>query len=245
MKCSVCMASYNGEKYIREQIDSILQQLSDEDELVVSDDGSQDGTVDIIRSYHDPRIHIIFNTGEHGYTSNFENALRSATGDYIFITDQDDIWLPDKYSTLTRLLLEYDFVVHDCKIVDQNLHVKDESFFEKVNVNSGFLAQMIRMRYLGCCMAFRRCVLDMALPFPPNHRLVEHDTWLASLAELYFHCVKCEKKLILYRRHDSNTSGGGFGGGYSIPNKIYRRAYRLVYLAKAGLKFKEEREWKR
>ena len=87
---SVCMATYNGEKYLREQVGSILTQLGENDELVVSDDGSTDSTIDILKSYNDPRIKIFINTGRHGVNSNFENALRHADGDYIFLSDQDD-----------------------------------------------------------------------------------------------------------------------------------------------------------
>ena len=88
MKISVCMATYNGEKYIAEQIRSILPQLSEDDEVIVSDDGSSDATLDIVRSFNDPRIRIVQNELEHGYTKNFENALNHANGDIIFISDQ-------------------------------------------------------------------------------------------------------------------------------------------------------------
>ena len=233
MKCSVCMAAYNGEKYIKEQIDSILRQIGDEDELIISDDGSEDSTVKIIESIDDDRIILLHNTIRHGYTSNFENALNHASGDLILLSDQDDVWLPQKYETVKGLLAEYDFVVHDCKIIDQDLKILKESYFEEMNVKPGFLSQMIRMRYLGCCMAFGRSVLEMALPFPPNTDLVEHDTWLASISELYFNCKKYDEPLLLYRRHGSNTSDGGWGKGYSLYNKVYRRIYRLTYLLQA------------
>ena len=95
MIVSVCMATYNGEKYIREQIDSILPQLSDSDELVISDDGSSDSTIDIIQGYNDRRIRLYHNT-RHGVTWNFENALRQSRGDVIFLADQDDVWKPGK-----------------------------------------------------------------------------------------------------------------------------------------------------
>ena len=100
---SVCMASYNGEKYIKEQIDSILKQLSDEDELVISDDGSTDNTLSVIQSIHDKRIKLIHNQGEHGYSRNFENALKNSKGDYIFLSDQDDVWKDNKVETILPL----------------------------------------------------------------------------------------------------------------------------------------------
>ena len=93
---SVCIATYNGEKYLREQLDSILPQLAESDEVIVSDDGSTDGTIDLITSLNDPRIKIVSNSGRKGYVGNFENALKHTTGDYIFLSDQDDIWYPNK-----------------------------------------------------------------------------------------------------------------------------------------------------
>ena len=79
---SVCMATYNGEKYVRQQVDSILCQLSAEDELIVSDDGSKDDTLAILKSFSDPRVHIFINEGKHGFVGNFSNALSRAKGDY-------------------------------------------------------------------------------------------------------------------------------------------------------------------
>lgn len=94
---SVCMACYNGQKYIRQQIDSILSQLKENDELIISDDGSKDLTCEIVLSYHDPRIKLLHNTKEHGFIGNFENALRCAKGDIIFLSDQDDVWKKIKF----------------------------------------------------------------------------------------------------------------------------------------------------
>ena len=91
-KISVCIATYNGERYIREQLDSILSQLSLDDEVIISDDGSKDSTIEIISSYLDSRIKVFKNNGKHGYVGNFENALNHSSGDFIFLSDQDDIW---------------------------------------------------------------------------------------------------------------------------------------------------------
>ena len=95
---SVCMATYNGGKYIKEQIDSILGQLSNNDELIISDDNSTDDTVDIINRISDSRVRLFFNK-QKGYTNNFENALKQVRGDIIFLSDQDDIWMDNKVNT--------------------------------------------------------------------------------------------------------------------------------------------------
>jgi glycosyltransferase involved in cell wall biosynthesis len=101
---SVCMATYNGAKYIKEQMDSILCQLGKDDEVVVSDDGSTDSTLDIVAEYGDSRIKIVRNTGAHNFIRNFENSLKAAHGDYIFLADQDDVWLPDKVAKIMQIL---------------------------------------------------------------------------------------------------------------------------------------------
>lgn len=231
-KISVCMATYNGAKYISEQLDSILMQLGENDEVIVSDDGSSDDTIKIIKKYADPRIRLVYNTEKHGYTKNFENALKYACGDIIFLSDQDDIWLDNKVKLVVNCLNEYDFVIHDCKVTDSKLNVKYESFFEWMGVKKGFLNQFIRMRYLGCCMAFNKNLYEKILPFPPNDKLVEHDAWIGSVAEAYVKCKKMDIPLILYRRHSMNTSEAGEGKGYPLWNKICRRVYRLYYILK-------------
>ena len=112
------MATHNGEKFIKEQLDSILCQLSPEDEVVISDDGSTDSTLEIIEGYNDSRIKIYRMTHtrkgmkSHYYvTMNFENALRQAKGDYIFLCDQDDVWYPHKVERCFEVLKEYDMVL--------------------------------------------------------------------------------------------------------------------------------------
>jgi len=227
---SVCMATYNGEKYIQEQIDSILAQLGPDDELVISDDLSIDTTLSIIKGYQDSRIKLFLHEQNHGFVRNFENALSHASGDVVFLADQDDIWMPYKIEDSLAALQNADFVVSDCITIDGQLNVLSNSRIKDFNIKTGFWRLMIKTRYLGCCMAFRKCVLEAALPFPANAYLMEHDLWLAAVAECYFKTALIEKPLIKYRRHGTNASSGGNGGGYSLPIKIYRRIYRLFCL---------------
>lgn len=227
---SVCMAAYNGEKYIREQLDSILSQLGENDEVVISDDGSKDGTRAVIESVGDKRIRYVENQGKHGFTHNFENALRHAKGDYIFLSDQDDIWVKNKVERVMQSLQHHHLVIHDCKTVNNDMIVLQESRFDFFHIKGGFFHHLIKSRYLGCCMAFDRTLLNKALPFPKNDALVEHDIWIAAVGLLYFKTELLREQLILYRRHGNNVSDGGFEKGYSFFNKIYRRIYRLVCL---------------
>lgn len=120
MKLSVALCTYNGEKYLREQLDSIAAQLLPIDEVVVCDDGSTDGTVSILREYADRRtlpIRVIGNKRQLGVTANFEKAILACTGDIIFCSDQDDIWMPDKTQVITEYFDNHpsmDFVFHRC-----------------------------------------------------------------------------------------------------------------------------------
>lgn len=229
---SVCMATYNGEKYIKEQLESILIQLGAEDEIIISDDGSTDNTISVVNSMNDKRIKLFYNHGKHGFTRNFENALRYAKGDYIFLSDQDDIWLDNKVSTIMEALQYYDFVTHDCITVDSKMNAISKSRFTDFNIKGGLFNHFIKSRFLGCCMAFDRKVLNACLPFPSRDDLVEHDIWIAAVAFRYFTYLLINEPLIYYRRHDTNASDGGFTNGYSVWNKMYRRLYRLYKLEK-------------
>lgn len=235
---SVCIATYNGEKYIKEQLVSILKQIDENDEVIISDDGSFDKTMDVIADVNDKRVKVIQNLGKHGFTPNFENALRHANGDIIFLADQDDIWSDDKVEKVKICLEKYDLVIHDCKTINNEFEVLQKSRFDHFSIKSGFIPHLIKSRYLGCCMAFNKKMLNAVLPFPSNDKLLEHDIWIAAVGWLYFKTTLIKEPLIFYRRHGENVSDGGFEKGYSIPNKIYRRLYRLYHLSKIKRRIK-------
>lgn len=230
MKISVCIATYNGEKYIKEQLSSILMQLKDIDEIIISDDNSTDSTLNIVSSINDSRIKIFKNQKGKGYTKNFENALEKASGDIIFLSDQDDVWLPNKVAIMLNELKKYDFVVSDNIIVDSQLNTLFQSHYAINNTRAGFLRNLLLPRYVGACMAFRRNVLDMSLPFPDNSKLCAHDYWISLIAELYFSATMVHQPLILYRRHDSNASTGGNKSKNTLCHKIKVRFYTLYHL---------------
>lgn len=227
---SVCIATYNGEKYIKQQLDSILQQLGPDDEVIISDDGSSDNTIDIIEELLDQRVKLYINTGLHGFTHNFENALAHATGEYIFLADQDDVWMDNKVEIMVKYLEDFNFVTHDCITINDKNEIIQESRFNAFNMRPGFLQHLLKSRFLGCCMAFDRKVLKTILPFPKNDSLVEHDIWIAAVSFLYFDYKMAPEQLIYYCRHGDNASSGGFEKGYSILNKIIRRGYRIISL---------------
>jgi glycosyltransferase involved in cell wall biosynthesis len=221
VRVSVCMGVYNGEKYIAEQVASILPQLGADDEIIVSDDLSVDGTLQRIEAFQDSRIKIVKNPHPAGLILNFENALKHASGDVIFLADQDDIWLPSKVDTMKRLLKSYDLVVSDCDVIDADGNVLYDSFFRLKRVKKGVLQNIIKNYYVGCCMAFRREILNVALPFPKN--IYMHDVWIAVLAELVGETHFCEQRLMRHRRHDSNASTTASKSPNSLMTKIKLR----------------------
>jgi glycosyltransferase involved in cell wall biosynthesis len=222
---SVCMATRNGGLFIREQLDSILLQLGDKDEVVISDDFSSDETLQVVRSLHDPRIRIIENLNERGIAKNFEDSLSVCKGEYIFLADQDDVWLPGKIEKMLGALRYYDLVVSDCQVVDYSLKLKKRSFYDLNNSGKGLLKNLIKNSYMGCCMAFTRELKDRALPFPADIPI--HDFWIGLIGELYFKVHFMQEALVLHRRHGSNASTSGGASKQPIHEKLAHR-FKLV-----------------
>lgn len=222
---SVCIATHNGEKYIKEQLDSILCQLSSDDELVVSDDGSTDSTLEIVRSYNDSRIkiykmqHTLKGMSTHYYvTKNFENALKHAKGEFIFLSDHDDVWMPNKVQTCCQLLKDHDIVVHNLSYMDTDGYDLNKSRyvgeFEKQNI------LMLRAIHYGCSMAFRAEWLNFVLPFP--NKLPLHDYWISYIIEKLGKPVFLMDPLIKYRyRNDSVSHASNNGLMYKIKYRLY------------------------
>lgn len=235
-RISVCLASYNGEKYIEEQLSSILSQLDKDDEVIISDDYSQDKTINIVKSFNDNRIKIFYNNDTKGYTANFENALRNASGEYIFLSDQDDIWLPNKVQKSLEILQNYDFLVSNAIVVNENKEVIEPSFYNIVNHYSGFWKNIFKFSYLGCCMCFRRKILYHALPFPIKRKLCTHDNWLFIIASFFYKVQILETPLILYRRHGNNTSNGA-ETNYKRNSFFFMLKYRIYLIYNVFIRY--------
>ena len=219
---SVCIATYNGAQFVRQQLESILPQLTPSDEVIVSDDGSTDDTLRIIRSLADPRIKVVHHQSTGHSATNFEHALQHAKGDYIFLSDQDDCWCPNKVEDMMRSLRSHACVVSDCYIADKDLHITHESFYATSGTHfTKWQNLLLRNGYLGCCMAFRREVLQKSLPFPK--RAPMHDIWIGNIAAMYFDVVFIPEKLIYYRRHGHNATPTG---GDSVTNAWQKFTYR-------------------
>ena len=196
------MPTFNGAFYIREQLESILASPL-VGEIVISDDGSSDDTLDIVRSIADARVRVVEGP-RCGLIRNYEYLFSLARGEYIFLADQDDVWLPQKVELMFSRMKDVDLVVSDCIVVDAALSVLHPSFFSIRKSAPGFLSNLWRNSYLGCCMAFRRTLLDNALPLP--RALPMHDWWLGLIAEAFGRVAFIDEPLVLYRRHGRNVS---------------------------------------
>lgn len=199
---SVCMPTFNGARFIRQQVESILRELPQDAEIVVADDNSTDDTLQILNGLCDSRIKILPGKAHLGPIYNLERALQNAKGDTIFLADQDDIWLQGKVDSV-------------CKALENSLLVMHDAYLQKNGSRSGRLSKIrpykkgmfsnwLKNTYTGCCIAFRRELLLTALPFPKH--LPMHDQWLGIVAEKQGSVGYLAEPLIEYRIHENNAT---------------------------------------
>lgn len=208
-RISAAMAVYNGEKYLAGQLDSILPQLGRHDEIVISDDGSTDGTIELIKTYmaSDARIRLVYGPGM-GIKQNIANALARTQGTYLFLADQDDVWKPDKVRRVMQVFRKEKchVVVHDCIVTGSDLkQVIYPSFFEYRGYGAGVWSNIWKNKYIGCCMALHKDLLPYILPIPDDIQM--HDQWIGVINDMHRGgTVFLKEPLLYYRRHDGNVS---------------------------------------
>lgn len=209
VRVSVCMAAYNGAAHITEQIDSILPQLGPADELVIVDDASTDDTVKVVSRIADDRIRLISSSDNRGYVRNFEAALTQSRGEYVFLADQDDVWLPGRVEAMIAALQDADVVASNFgffghqprRIESIRLRAADSS-----RRWANLFALWIGYRpYFGCAMAFRRPARDLILPFP-DFLDETHDQWIALVGNLAGRMAHLEQDTLVRRLHENNTT---------------------------------------
>jgi glycosyltransferase involved in cell wall biosynthesis len=218
------MTSFNGARHLRSQLDSILPQMGPGDELIASDDGSTDGTVEILAAIRDPRVRVMRGPSR-GPAENFASALAQARNHAIFLADQDDVWEHEKLDRQCTYLKRYVLVVSDCVITDESGAVTHPSYFAINRSRPGLIHNLRRNSYMGCCMAFRRELLQAALPIPPT---LAHDWWLGMVAELSGEVLFLPEPLVRYRRHGANVSPTARTSDRSLREKLGDRL-RLAY----------------
>jgi glycosyltransferase involved in cell wall biosynthesis len=208
VKISVVMATYNGHRYIYDQIASILAQLEPEDELIIVDDASRDDTLRIIDSFRSRQIKLFQNNSNAGVLASFERGLKYARNEYIFLSDQDDIWSPDKRRSYLDAFFqskEIMLVISDLVVIDAEDKIISHSFMEgRGGFSGGVLDTLWKNRYIGCSIAIRRSVLNYCLPFPKI--LPMHDMWLGVASAILGRVCYLQKPYMQYRRHELNVT---------------------------------------
>lgn len=211
VRVSVCICSFNGEKYIHDQLASILGQLGDLDEVVLCDDGSTDRTVSIVRSFEDIRIRIFVNEINLGHVRNFEKSLSLAKGRYIFLSDQDDIWVNGRVSKMLGLLTN----VPNFLLLASNFDLIDEKglpigVFRKLGrVHNSKMLQIFSIfsgasPYFGCTFLMTRDILKYCLPIPKG--IESHDIWIALIASTMGGVINMEEATLYHRIHGNNAT---------------------------------------
>lgn len=206
---SVVLAAYKGEKYIVSQVESILSQLSLNDELIISDDYPEGQTYAVLEGIirNDSRVRYIHGKRA-GLIKNFEYAVNNTRGDFIFLSDQDDVWLEGKVKAVTDEFKKgADVVLHDALITDAQLNPTGESAFKLNSTRTGILKNILKNSYQGSCMAFRKEMKEYILPFP--EKIPMHDQWIGLMGEKHGKVHLIDHPYILYRRHSENASGTG------------------------------------
>lgn len=215
-KVDILLATYNGEKYIREQIDSILNQTHKEFRLLISDDGSTDGTRDILNEYKakDERIEVFMQEENLGVVKNFEFLLGKVDAKYYMFSDQDDIWKAEKIEKSLKKIEEgFDLVYSDLEVVDENLNVTYESYwklkgiYKKIKKYNNFESLYLNNFITGCTVISKKELIDSFMPLPNTSKFVLHDYWISLIVSQNGKIAYVEEPLIKYRQHKNNKVG--------------------------------------
>jgi colanic acid biosynthesis glycosyl transferase WcaI len=206
---SVVMAVYNGHRYLLEQLRSVLAQLEEGDELIVIDDASSDDSADIVRQLAAPAIRLFTNPRNLGVVKSFERGLGLARQPFVFLCDQDDVWLPGKRAAYVAAFLQdptISVVVSDAQLIDGDGGLVADSYMTTVRggFDGSLLGTVVRNRFLGCVMAVRRDLLKVALPIPRGVPM--HDMWLGMLGGMFGTVRYLPQPYLQYRRHGRNVS---------------------------------------
>ena len=236
MKISIAMTTYNGAKYLQEQLDSFALQTRLPDELIVCDDVSTDGTVEILERFAQLapfRVKVVVNEKNIGCTSNFEQAISFCNGDVIFLSDQDDVWFKNKLEFIENIFVSnvnLMVVINDQEITDQFLTPSGLTIFSNTRA-LGFRESWLSA---GCCTAIRAGFIDIFTPFPRN--LAAHDDWIHRVAQAFGVRKVVPEVLQYYRRHDLNVSSS-MASTFQKPNKLtHLKSYGLKDVTPGWLK---------
>ncbi|WP_294962758.1 glycosyltransferase [Sulfurimonas sp.] len=215
MQSSICIATYNGEKYISEQLSSILKQINKNDEIIIINDCSTDNTLMLIEQIHDIRIKIYNNIKNKGHVYSFSKAIGLANNEIIFLSDQDDIWVENRFnimkdkliksnsSLLTSNFSTFNYIYKSDYVFKDNLNPvqESESFCNIKNIIKIFLG---KISYYGCCMVIKHDIKEIIYPIPKY--IESHDIWIALIANLLGKNLHINDMSLFRRIHDNNVS---------------------------------------
>lgn len=222
---SVAMCTYNGARFIEEQIKSIINQSVLIDELIVCDDGSTDATIPLVTKITENapfpvKIHV--NKKNIGSTRNFEQCLKMCTGDVIVLTDQDDIWHKDRVKIQLDWLQKHpekDAVFSNADVINDDSETQNSTIWERIEFTpaqrekwlSGKAYEILFDGFVvtGATVAIRKSAVDFLVPFPEHIPLLIHDAWIALILALYDKIGFVEDRLIQYRIHTTQQVGFG------------------------------------
>ena len=209
---SIAIATYNGEKYLAEQLESIYNQNYKNIEVIICDDKSNDNTVNILEGFK-TKFGLKYSVNEYnlGVVENFEKAISKCAGEYIFLSDQDDIWMPNKIETLVNEIGDYSLIYSNGYLMNDNPQLRkisDLKWMKPFGIDSKqdeFYKYLIFNSFiLGCSLMFKRELLNIALPIYRSHR--NHDWWLVLCAENQCGVKYIDDALFYYRMHETNYS---------------------------------------
>ncbi len=218
---SIALCTYNGSKFLREQLQSLASQTLQPFEVVITDDCSNDDTLSIIQEFDKLlNIKVFVNDYSLKVTKNFEKAVSLCSGDLIFMCDQDDIWHPDKLAKISQYFQDNPTqlaVFSDAELVDEQGVNLNKNFFSAVRFQEtqiqefkeGKVVKLLLAgnRSAGCMMAFRKELVDKIIPFPTHIPLMIHDNWLTIVVAMLDSLGLIEEKLISYRQHNLQQIG--------------------------------------
>lgn len=208
------MATHNGAAFVAEQLRSILAELEPSDEIVVIDDASTDNTVSIIEDMSDPRIRVLRQNPNRGYVRTFERALAEARGDLLFLSDQDDEWVPGRRDALVRALDYGGVAASNLELLTSGEPMRSPLTRRPWLLDSAASRHRVRNElrilvgdapYFGCAMALRRDALALVIPFP-SYLEESHDLWIATVANASGGLVHVDKTTVRRRLHGGNAS---------------------------------------
>ncbi|MBU0593617.1 MAG: glycosyltransferase family 2 protein [Gammaproteobacteria bacterium] len=239
----VLLAIYNGEFFLAQQIESILAQSYRQIRLIVRDDGSSDSSVAIVRSFaerYPEQVVLLEDTkGNLGSTGNFLQLLGFSVADYVMLSDQDDVWLPEKVAITLSAMKKCEvlhgksmpILVHtDLTVANKDLSVVSQSFWKYQNIDpklSGINRLLVQNVVTGCTVMMNRSLMNLVRPVTDG--IVEHDWWLALLAAAFGRIVHVDSPTLFYRQHGKNVLGAVRWDAWAACRKFLRRDTRKPF----------------